>query len=69
MTAASVSAVGASFSVAAEKTLFRTRTAVTIEYVFQPTADAQRFLVVETIDEDVTMPLTVTLGWQALLRR
>ena len=69
VTAAAVAAVGASFAVASETPLFRARTAATAEYVFQPTADAQRFLVVETIGEDVTTPLVVTLGWQALLRR
>jgi hypothetical protein len=69
VTAASVHGAGESFSVASEKALFRTRLPITVEYVYQPTADAQRFLVVETIDEDVTTPLVVTLGWQALLRR
>ena len=69
VTAAAVSAAADSFSVHAEAPLFRTRSAVTIEYVLQPTPDAQRFLVVETIGEDVALPLTVVLGWQALLKR
>ena len=68
VTTATVSAAGEGFSVGSETALFKTRSAVTTEYVFRPTADAQRFLVVETMGEDVALPLTVTLGWQALLR-
>ncbi len=68
VTAAAVSTAGDSFSVRSETALFRTRLPVTVEYVLRPTEDAQRFLVVETIGEDVSLPLTVTLGWQALLR-
>jgi Tol biopolymer transport system component len=67
VTAAAVSAAGATFSVTAETALFKTRAYQSIEYVFRPTPDAQRFLVVETIDEELAKPLTVVLGWQALL--
>jgi hypothetical protein len=35
--------------------------------VWQPTADAQRFLVVESLEEEVPRPFSVTLGWQSLL--
>lgn len=69
VTAAAVSTAGEGFSVGAETALFKTRVPVTNEYVLRPTADAQRFLVVETMGEDVALPLTLTLGWQALLRR
>jgi serine/threonine protein kinase/Tol biopolymer transport system component len=69
VTAAAVAGDGGSFSVPSETALFKARMGLSAEYVFQPTADAQRFLVVETIGEDVTTPLVVTLGWQALLRR
>jgi Tol biopolymer transport system component len=65
--AASVSAAGASFSVDKEQALFKTRVNQGVEYVLRPTPDAQRFLVVETVDEEAGKPLTVVLGWQALL--
>jgi hypothetical protein len=62
-----VSAAGGNFPVGSETPLFHAPLPVTVEYVLRPTADAQRFLVVETIGEDVSLPLTVTLGWQTLL--
>jgi Tol biopolymer transport system component len=69
VTAAEVRAAGPTLSVGAAKPLFKTRPASANEYVFRPTADAQRFLVVETIENEVARPLTVVLGWQAALRK
>ena len=69
VTAAEVAASGPTLTVGAAKPLFKARVAAGIEYVFRPTADAQRFLVVETTEEDTPRPLTVVLGWPAALRR
>jgi Tol biopolymer transport system component len=66
LTAAAVSTTGA-FSVSGAATaLFKTRVGQRHEYVWQPTADAQRFLVVESLEEEVPRPFSVTLGWQSL---
>ena len=69
MTAAEVAAAGPTLTVGASKALFKTRPAAGGEYVFRPTADAQRFLVVETVEGEIARPLTVVLGWQAALRK
>ncbi len=67
--AAAVSGTGTSFTVSADTPLFKTRSGAAVEYVLRPTPDAQRFLVVETVEAEVDRPFTVTLGWQAALRR
>jgi len=68
LTAAAVSTTGSAFSVSGAATaLFKTRAGQQHEYVLQPTADAQRFLVVEPLEEEVVRPFSVTLGWQSLL--
>ncbi len=67
--AASVLGAGESFTVASETTLFKTRAAVTIEHTYVPTPDAQRFLLVESMEDEAQRPLTVVLGWQAALSR
>jgi Tol biopolymer transport system component len=69
VTAAEVAEVGPTLSVGAVKPLFKTRVGAGTEYVLWPTADAQRFLVVEPVESEVSRPLTVVLGWQALLSR
>jgi len=64
--AVEIATAGPTFTVGAASPLFRTRTAVTFEYVYMPTSDMQRFLVVETVEEEAPRPFGVILGWRAL---
>lgn len=64
-----MAASGPTLTVGAKKARFRTRVSANIEYVFRPTADAQRFLVVETVEGEIARPLVAILGWQATLPR
>jgi hypothetical protein len=60
---------GSGFTLGAGRTLFRTRNSSAHEYVLWPTPDAQRFLVVEPVEQESPRPFTVVLGWQRALNR
>ena len=69
VSATAVTLAGSALVPGATQPLFKARVAAGIEYVFRPTPDAQRFLVVETVEEEKPRPLVVVLGWQAALGR
>jgi Tol biopolymer transport system component len=66
--AAEVNGKGGAFEIGAVRPLFRTR-AVAPALTYDVTADGQRFLVINSVDEEASSPLTLVVNWNAGLKR
>ena len=65
---AEVNGKGGIFEVGAVKPLFQTR-AVSPAMLYDVTADGQRFLVINSVEEEESSPLTLVVNWNAGLKR
>ena len=65
---AEVNGKGGTFEVGAVKPLFQTR-AVAPSMLYDVTPDGQRFLVINSVEEEESSPLTLVLNWNAGLKR
>jgi Tol biopolymer transport system component len=66
--AAEVNGKGGAFEIGAVRALFRTRAAAPA-LTYDVTADGQRFLVINSVEEEESSPLTLVVNWNAGLKR
>jgi serine/threonine protein kinase/Tol biopolymer transport system component len=66
--AAEVNGKGGAFEIGAVRPLFRTRAAAPA-LTYDVTADGQRFLVINSVEEEESSPLTLVVNWNAGLKR
>lgn len=67
--AASVDGRGSAFQIGEVRPLFRTRVVTAGRYRYDVFLDGQRFLMITTIEESASAPVTVVVNWTAALKK